>query len=320
MNKTLRRILWALDIILIIAETVVAALFTAPAVSGLDAIGMACKVKDGAPFMMSAPAMSILGLICRLFNARPMMVALNVLPFVMIPLCFAAYAFAAISLDGEEERISPALMLIIILLQLWGYQSEAFIPFTLLLSWYRGEAILVHLVLPILLALLIRWIKKKPEKEDGVAKDIGSDSNNEDEDDEMKHKYLNVRNLSIAILILAVLSIGAIVLLNRKINNLYEATVNLQNAVEDKGDFAEYIGADEAIKGYVLRSAEGTITVIDGGGYEEGSGMLELITKYGTAVDTWYLLGDESGALDYCVEQGLEVKKTYRVDGIEEIE
>lgn len=324
MNKITRRILWTLDIILIITATVIAALFTTPPVSGLEAIGLATKVYGGASFMMNAPVMSCLGLICRLFKALPITVALKVLPFILVPACFVAYAYLSVVLDEEKKGIAPILFFIIILLQVWGYQSEAFIPYTLLLSWYRGETLLVHLILPIALAFLIRRIKKKPNIETAREQELRSDGCREaerkDEDDEMKHKYINVKNLSIALLVLAVLSVGAILLLNRKINNLYEATVNLQSAVEGKGDFAKYSGIDEDVKGYVIRSAEGAVTVIDGGGYDEGSGMLELITKYGSSVDTWYLLGDERGALDYCEEQGLKVNKIYHVDGIEEID
>ena len=54
------------------------------------------------------------------------------------------------------------------------------------------------------------------------------------EEEEMKnHKIINSRNLAIALIIVVILFAGSVFVMNRKINSLYETTVNLQQQVEE---------------------------------------------------------------------------------------
>ena len=50
------------------------------------------------------------------------------------------------------------------------------------------------------------------------------------------HKMINARNLAVALLIVVIMLIGSVYIMNRKINSLYEVTVNLQQEIEEMKD------------------------------------------------------------------------------------
>jgi len=306
MNKTLTRILWILNIVLIIAQVVIAAAFTKGDTSALLPLADAAKVQALGGFDFSAPVMSLWGFICRISGIPLWTLAMQILPVLVIPLSYAAYLLLARKVNREY---APLTLLLICLLQIYGYQSELFVPYTLLLAWFGGRAILLHVICPLAAYGLIVLREKMPEQ-----------SEEPSEDSEMKNKFLNVRNISIAIVVFALAVASALFILNRKINNLYNATVNLQKSVDEKGSFIEFRGADgEEVKGYVLVN-EGSVTVIFGGGREDGAALFELVTKYSDHVDSWYLKRDgDNGAYDYCDEQMLKARKVYKIQGIDEV-
>ena len=138
----------------------------------------------------------------------------SVLPFIMIPAYYYAYYSLARRLFRDK---GPALymVLIICVLNLWGCQSAALLPVTMLYCWFAPASVILHGFLPFATGLLInndfKW-----------------------EEEEMKnHKILNSRNLAIALIIVIILFAGAVFVMNRKINSLYETTVNLQQQVEE---------------------------------------------------------------------------------------
>ena len=311
MSRRQSRILWALALVLMLAQVVVATAFTKGNTTALVALTDANAAARGG-FILSSPVMSLWGLICRVSGLSVWTFATKVLPIVLIPLCYGAYILLANRIDPDR---APVILILICLLQVYGYQSEAFAPYTLLLGWFTGKSILVHLVGPLAAYGLIRLREVLPERS---AEQI--EQTDDLEDTEMKNKYFNVRNISIAIVILAVGVAGALFILNRKINNLYAATVNLQKSIEEKGDFIEFRGADgEEVKGYVLVGNQG-VTVIFGGSRKDGEALYELISKYGDQVDSWYLRRDEeNGAYDYCSDQMLKVRHVYKIQGIDEV-
>ena len=314
MSKWLARILWTIAIILVVAQAVVAAFYTLPADDAVSGLKYAAKVYDTGRIVVTSPMMSLIGLIGRVFHIAPIKLALHVLPFIIIPLSYFAYALLAKSLS--DGPMTPTILIFTELLNLYGYQSDALSPCTLLLGWYRGEAVLIHLILPLLLALYIRW--KEPQ-ETGIAADIKTD---EDEwEDEMKHKIINVRNLSIAFAAFVIVALVAIFVLNRKINNLHEATISLQDVIEQKGEFIEFKGAvGDSFKGYIVIDGDDNVTVVFGGTYNDGEALMEVLANYENHVTSWYLEKDgEQGAFEYCRENGTKIDHIYSIEGIEEM-
>lgn len=313
MSKHAQKILWILCILLIAAQTVIAAFFTAGQTAGLQILKNATQVYETGQIVIAAPLMSLWGLICRLFHMSPVFFALHILPFIMIPACYGAYIFLIRSFC--EGKTVPLTLLIVCLLQIFGYQSDAFVPATLLLGWYTGYALVLHLLCPLLLGVLLTKLPVVAAKEVKSGEDTA-----DEEDEDMKHKYLNVRNLGIALLLFFVIALSAIFVLNRKINNLHAATENLQKSISDKGELIEFTGAvGDDLKGYILKGSQGSLTVIFCGDKNDGPALCELLSGYGGAVDSWYLREDEQGAYEYCVKEGITVEHVYTVNGMEEV-
>ncbi len=314
MSKKTARIIWGLCILFIVAQTVIAAIFTIPHPAALRYLKEATVVNATGQFQLSAPVMSIMGLLCRLLHISVSTFALKILPFLAIPACYGAYAFLVCEIpDGRET--APLTLLLICLLQTAGYQSDAFVPYTLLLGWYTGQCLLIHFIAPLLLGILFILLKKHPQN--AIEPD---ELQSDEEDDDMKHKYLNVRNLGIAFVLFVIASACALFVLNRKINNLHAATENLQQSITKKGDVVEFRGAlgDES-KGYVVAGSDGGLSVFFGGDEEDGPALMELLAGYGRDVDAWYLKEGEDGAYQYCLSQGINVNHAYQMQGVEEI-
>ena len=315
MSKRLSRILWCLCVLLIAAQTVIAAFYTIPQSAGLIFLQDATRVSETGKILFSSPLMSLWGLLCRAFHMKTLTFALKVLPFAVIPLSYLAYVFLIRALPGPKEQ-APFILLLVCLLQLFGYQSEAFAPFTLLLCWYTGGVLLVHGIAPVVLGILIRYLANRPERETPDASPEG-----ETEEEDMKHKYLNVRNLGIALLCFFVLMMGALFVLNKKINNLHDATQNLQQSVSGKGELVEFRGAlGTEWKGYLIVGSDGGVSVFFGGDEKDGPALAELIARYGQTVDSWYLNEEEQGAYEYCREQGVAVSHVYVMQGLKEVQ
>lgn len=314
MNRRYSMIILGLCVLLVAAQTVIAAFYTVPQPAALLYLQDATRVREGGGIVLASPVMSLWGLMSRVLHMSTLTFALHVLPFVIIPLCYLAYAFLIRSLPMSKELMPPVL-LFVILLQLFSYQSEAFVPCTLLLGWYTGYAILLHALFPFLLGLLVRYLQKRPEKEENP------ESFDQTEEDDMKHKYLNVRNLGIALLCFFVLMMGALFVLNKKINNLHDATQNLQQSVTNKGELVEFRGAlGTEWKGYLIVGSDGGVSVFFGGDEKDGPALSELILKYTQTVDNWYLSAEEQGAYEYCKDQGIAVSHVYIMQGMEEVQ
>jgi hypothetical protein len=181
--------------------------------------------------------MSLWGLIARMCGIHPMKLIFGIAPFIMIPLYYCIYYLAAGKLLND-----PAdrwfMMLCICLLNLWGYQSEYMIPCTMLCSWYTGTAFVVHGLLPLAVYLLadkFRIYYEETPNEEYTEANI-DDYYKQEEEDMKNHKIINARNLAVALLIVVIMLIGSVYIMNRKINSLYEVTVNLQQEIEEMKD------------------------------------------------------------------------------------
>ena len=127
------------------------------------------------------------------------------------------------------------MVLCICVLNLWGYQSEALLPVTMISGKITLPAVIVHGVMPLVLwaavGRYIEYMKRVPVTDTGDMEELDY---YEWEEEEMKnHKIINSRNLAIALLVVVIMLAGSVFIMNRKINNLYETTVNLQNQVNE---------------------------------------------------------------------------------------
>ena len=231
--------LLAVSVILLVIVQVAAVFRVAGEIPvNIDALAAASKVCYEGRFLPGAPMMSLWGLIARMCGIHPMKLIFGIAPFIMIPLYYCIYYLAAGKLLND-----PAdrwfMMLCICLLNMWGYQSEYMIPYTMLCSWYTGTAFVVHGLLPLAVYLLadkfrIYYTEETPNEEYTEA---NTDDYYKKEVEDMKnHKIINARNLAVALLIVVIMLIGSVYIMNRKINSLYEVTVNLQQEIEEIKD------------------------------------------------------------------------------------
>ena len=158
----------------------------------------------------------------------------TILPFVMIPAYYGIYILLARELIKDAASVW-FMIFSICMLNLFGYQSDAFLPVTMLYDWFSWQALIVHGVLPFLLLMLIRYAEKdREDNSKGTVKDGAEENYYIWEDEDMKnHKIINARTVAIALLIVVMMLIGSVYIMNRKINSLYDTTVNLQKQVEE---------------------------------------------------------------------------------------
>ena len=157
----------------------------------------------------------------------------QLLPFILVPVYFAVYIMLAYRLF-PEGNLKWFMVLCILVLNLWGYQSEALLPVTMFSGRFSLPAVIVHAVLPLVLWVAVDRYRKYMERAP-IAKEMDMDERDyyEWEEEDMKnHKIINSRNLAIALLIVVIMLLGSVFVMNRKINNLYQTTVNLQEQVE----------------------------------------------------------------------------------------
>ena len=112
MSKRLSRILWCLCVLLIAAQTVIAAFYTIPQSAGLIFLQDATRVSETGKILFSSPLMSLWGLLCRAFHMKTLTFALKVLPFAVIPLSYLAYVFLIRALPGPKEQ-APFILLLV---------------------------------------------------------------------------------------------------------------------------------------------------------------------------------------------------------------
>lgn len=224
-----------------------------------------------------------------------------------------------------KERIDRVcFMIFVLLLHSFANYSEVACSFSIFLSPVTIKSLVIHDVMPLLL-----WIYLCFQDEINnyfISENIDSVDDDEEyleEWDMKKHKILNMRNMAIVIAVFFVAFIAVVFILNQKINSLYNATVMLENAANTKMSVYEINGEDGTTYLTVMISPEGTVTCLGSGDKANGEEAYELISQYTDKVDKWYLYGDDEknrGAYDFVKDQGIEIKETYIITGVEKID
>ena len=164
-----------------------------------------------------------------------------VMPFIMIPAYYCMYMLLAKELFREGSG-AGFFMLCMCILNLWGYQSDALLPVTMLYGWFTWQSLLIHGLLPFALCIVLRkWdviVSRLGAGAEEGQDDTGLDDESLDyyrwEEEDMKnHKIVNARTVAIALLVVVIMLIGSMYIMNRKINSLYNVTVDLQQQVEE---------------------------------------------------------------------------------------
>ena len=317
------------------------------AISVLSDATLAC---DTGRIVVSSPLMMLYAWLSILVRVHPLTLIYTIAPVFLLPMYYGiewSLAKKLFSIWKTDEKgilkQSPEsdtdacllFMLFIMLLQLFGYQSGFLIRTTLLFSYFSEEAFFIHALLPFILWFVLDRADRKRERffiedgrqkqeeavralkppAEGEAADESDELTESEEEWDMKHKFINTRNLAIAVLALFVILAGTVFILNRKINNLYTATVSLQESMGDGVRVYEFIPeGEESAVAYVAKQTNGALIVIGGGPKEFGDQLFDFLESYGGAVDAWYLKGktpEDTGAYEACLNLGTKVGAVY---------
>lgn len=205
-----------------------------------DGIKYAVRVYEGGSFSLNAIVMSMLGIVCRLISMHPL-VFVNTIALVMIPLSYLAYNYLFNKISTEDSKDIKALALIMLcIINYYGYYSGNLSGCCLLTGYFTGYSICLNVIAPIGAGILAARLKPLRDKEiDESFKQIKKIDNYEESDEDLeewdmkKHPIVNARNLAIALGIVVVIMLASVFVLNSKINSLYDATVNLQNQLNE---------------------------------------------------------------------------------------
>ncbi len=317
-NKRLLKKPEVLPVIILIILQVVGVTVTA-----YENPGALMQAKDIADIYISnipiftKPMLSLWAFSAKISGIHPLAAVYTVSPFVMIPGYYIIYWGLSKKLfTGRYDRLF--MMLLVCLLNFWGYQSEYLLKYTLLYSWFSGTVFLVHGILPMSLGMLLsRKDKLTVSAKEQEKPEEWHDSEVDDwEEDDMKnHRIINSRTVAIGLLAVVIMLVASVYIMNRKINSLYEATVNLQAQVNEGCSIYEFrsegTGETEA---YLIRQTNGSIILIGGGDKENAEALYDYIKGYSDKVDAWYLKSDKSGdtgAYTECISKGIKVGNTY---------
>ncbi|MCR5356969.1 MAG: hypothetical protein K6E63_06140 [Lachnospiraceae bacterium] len=156
----------------------------------------------------------------------------GVLSVVLTVLFLVIYGILACRLFSEKKsRIF--MILCILALALFSYQSDALLPVTMFGHMTLLPSLIVHGLLPFIL-----WFAagscgiylKDTADAGGTYED---DYYLWEEEDMKNHKFINARTVAAALLVVVIMLIASVFVMNRKINSLYETTVNLQQQVNE---------------------------------------------------------------------------------------
>lgn len=320
-GKRMRLLLKACVLLMMVLQTALVIGFFYDQPAAIVSLKDATLSYDSGRIVAASPMMMFYAWLSLLIRVHPLTMIYTVAPVLLLPMYFGLEWSLAKKLFQKEEKgeeKSLIMMLFFSFLHLFAYQSQAFIGITLLFSFFSGAVFFVHGVLPCLLWFCLEPGKKRQPEENAAQ----AETNTEEEEWDMKHKIINTRNLAIAFIALAVICAGMGFVLNRKINNLYEAAVNLQNELNESLKVYEFVPEEDgAPRAYLVRRNRGGFIVLGGGSEKEGELLYDFLTEHGCdAVTAWYLNGEdpeEAGAYEICAERGLPVDTVYNT-GIEE--
>ena len=281
-------------------------------------IYIATSIYDGNPMYKGLSIMNMWGIASSLMNVHPLVFIYTVLPISMISFYYIGYYEVLMSMWDDDKEKSLISLIVVMLLQIWGYQSEKLLPVTMLFSWFSGWCFIIHGLLPFVLMMWLYYRKKHPKAIKNTDEVIDSMEEYEDYQEEWdmkKHKIINARNLAIALGVLAVLLVAFVFILNNKINTLYESTVSLQEDLNNRCAIYEFSPNGSTVEGYLIKGTDGSLTMIGGGKSEYGESLYDFINQYGDGLDNWYLYGideDNIGGYSYCaLNSGMSVDNVY---------
>lgn len=283
-------------------------------------IPIATRVFERGNCIKGSSIMNLWGSLAMLIKIHPLMLIYTYLPSVMLLLVYTGYyEFAYAATDGKKTE-SIIVVAVVTILNIWGYQSEVFVPATLLFSWFSGWCYIVH-ILPVFIAILILTGREngffKPRQKEEIAEEEmnPTEEDYQEEWDMKKHKIINARNLAIALGLMAVLLVAVVLILNNKINQLHAATANLQVDLNNRCRVYEFEASNGEVCGYLIKGKDEKLTMIGGGGEERADDLYNFISEYGTVVTNWYLydISEENvGACVKCIsEKGIEAQNVY---------
>ena len=289
------------DAVWIIAALIV--LWQAVCVTGHDQssieavrnISTATYVYDTAMLKPGDPMMLAVGVISSTWNVHPLTYLFMLCPPLNIALYYLCH-MAVIERILSRRRDKLIAFAAIAALHLWGYQSEALIPATLLISWFGTWVFVIHGLLNVVAATAVACAGNRPQR------DVQTE-----EWDMKDHRILNARNLAIALGVLALALIATVFVLNSKINRLYDATVNLQEDINGRCSVYEFAPDGGEVAGYLLKGSDGSVTFIGGGPAGNSDMLRDFLEVHGNDVRKWYLYGEEesdSGAMKELIESG----------------
>lgn len=246
---------------------------------------------------------------------------ITIISIVSILAFFVMYFLIATQLfENNVERL--IFIAFVLLLHLFADYSDKSLYVSVFLYPISIPSVVIHDLMPFTLWVYLLYERNKPI-EQTKDEDLLADDDYEEEWDMKKHKIINIRNMAIAFALLLVVVGVCVFSLNSKINNLYNATVALEEATKGKVSLYEFIpdGQDFAAATLMI-SGDGKVTVCGGGSAENGQELYKFISEYTTNVNSWYLYGDgddNRGAFEHCLNSGITVDKCYYLN-VEEIE
>ena len=203
-----------------------------------------------------------------------------------------------------------------VLLNLWGYQSDVLIRFSLLIRWFGLGVFFVHGLLNTAAVILTVYLQSRPPK---AVSPQNEDTDDKDDPEELDMK--KARNLAVAIGVIAVVMIAAVFVLNNKINKLYAATVNLQTDMNSRCSIYEFAPGGGDTAGYLIKNSDGTLVFTGGGSSDNADELSEFFDRYGNDIAKWYVYGDDeenAGAMRKLSESGsVNIDKVYVIDAKE---
>lgn len=280
----------------------------------------------------NTPFMNMWGAMAHFFGIHPARFIFTVLPIVLIPIYYGVYYILARNLFRKNSH-SLWCMIIICMLHIFSYSGSETLSINMLSCFYCGWVYTIDGLLPIIAVLVIKYIEMRQHSMkvscvslnaktvnlNGEEMSLEENDDYPEEWDMKKHPIVNARNLAIALGGVVVLLLILVFMLNRKINTLYDATVNLQSEMNSRCSIYEFCpveGADP--EGYLVVDSQGKLTMVGGGGIDYTDEVYDFIIKYGNTVEDWYVYGDEDadrGAYDGCIiYKDLIIKNVYKIE------
>ena len=261
-------------------------------------VNVATYVYENRKLTAGSPLMNLYGLVSIPVKVHPLKLIFTILPTPILILYYLGYyRFLRLLFDGGRE-VMPS-MCFVALINIWGYRCEKLTSFSLLMSWFSDAAFVFHGLFIIAGILIAKYsskvMQKKEEKENSPTGAGLSDTEDEDyleEWDMKKHKIINARNLAIAMGVMVVVLASVTMVLNKKINDLYAATVNLQTDLNSRCSVYEFAPDGKEAEGYLLKGSDGSLTFIGGGDGANSGELSEFLGKHGTKITNWYVYSE----------------------------